>query len=135
MRIAVWVGVASMALFAITTIAYRARVNSHGRLYLPALAFLQQNVQANDLVMATGEFGVGLGFEEHVLDDHTLGYGNKIDPDYFVVDEYWPPRLEGYKTGYPDLYRHLQQRLATYEKVHENRVGGRYYEIYRKPGK
>lgn len=124
-------GAAAFALFAVASVAYRARLDVHGRAFEPTVAFLRDRLQPGDLVMAGGEFGVGLGFERHVLDDMRLGYRNRRVPDYVVVGRDYEETHAAYRRRAPRVAEHVANVLDRYELVYESpRVSDHRYRVY-----
>ncbi len=124
-------GTAAFALFTVASVAYRARLDVHGRAFEPTVAFLRERLQPGDLVMAGGEFGVGLGFERHVLDDMQLGYRNRRVPDYVVVGRDYEDTHAIYRRRSPRVAEHVAGVLDRYELVYESpQVSDHRYRVY-----
>ena len=124
-------GTAAFALFTVASVAYRARLDVHGRAFEPTVAFLRERLQPGDLVMAGGEFGVDLGFERHVLDDMQLGFRNGRRPAYVVVGRDYADIQALYRRRAPDVADHVAGVLDRYELVYESpRVGDHQYRVY-----
>jgi hypothetical protein len=133
LRYASIVGICLLVIFAITSIGYRARLNSYQNAFLPALRYLQENVKGNDLVVGSGSFGFGLDFEKHVLDDHQLGYSVGEVPEYIVIDKQYSDQINASRRPKPDLYRYVQNMLSSrYQIVFSDHSGPDFYRIYRK---
>jgi 4-amino-4-deoxy-L-arabinose transferase-like glycosyltransferase len=132
MRRMVWVGAALAGLFAATTVAYRARQDVQGHAFNPALVYLQRHVASGDLVMAGGEFGVGLGFAEHVLDDPLLGYHNHRVPTWIVESYDYEQTQRDAAVARPEIGAHLRKTLASYQQVFSAERGGRAYRVLRR---
>ena len=127
-------GTAAFALFTVASVAYRARLDVHGRAFEPTVAFLRERLQPGDLVMAGGEFGVDLGFERHVLDDMHLGFSNRRSPAYVVIGRDYAATQSLYRRRAPDVADHVAGVLARYELVYESpRVGDHQYRVYARP--
>lgn len=125
---------ALFVLFTIATIAYRVREDVHGRAFEPTVAYLRAQLQPGDLVMAGGEFGVGLGFREHVLDDMRVGFGNGLQPRFVVISRDYAERHRGYRRNSPATHAHVAAVLARYRPVFESpSVGGYVYRVYERP--
>jgi hypothetical protein len=133
LRCASIVSVCFFVIFAITSIAYRVRLNSYQNAFLPSLRYLQENVKGNDLVVGSGSLGFGLDFEKHVLDDHQLGYSVGEVPQYIVIDKQYSDQINVYKRSKPNLYQYIQNLLSShYQIVFSNRSGPDFYRIYKK---
>jgi 4-amino-4-deoxy-L-arabinose transferase-like glycosyltransferase len=132
MRRMVWVGAALAGLFAATTVAYRARQDVQGHAFNPALVYLQRHVASGDLVMAGGEFGVGLGFAEHVLDDPLLGYHNHRVPTWIVESYDYEQTQRDAAVARPEIGAHFRKTLASYQQVFSAERGGRAYRVLRR---
>jgi hypothetical protein len=132
MRRMVWVGAALAGLFAATTVAYRARQDVQGHAFNPALVYLQRHVASGDLVMAGGEFGVGLGFAEHVLDDPLLGYHNHRVPTWIVESYDYEQTQRDAAAARPEIGAHLRKTLASYQQVFSAERGERAYRVLRR---
>lgn len=121
---------AAFALFSIASVGYRARLDVHHQAFLPAAQYLQANVKPGQLVMAGGEFGLGLGFERHVLDDPWLGTSSGKSPDYIVQSSGGGVGLRPLEPGdgpYPD---NVARVLANYRPVFESQAGGTRYVVH-----
>jgi hypothetical protein len=123
----------SLALFTIATIAYRVRQNSYQRAFVPAVGFLRQHLQDRQIVLAGGDFGIPLGFADHVLDDRRLGYLNHIRPDYIVIDRDYENSFREEKAHRPEVYASAMQTLHSYRVVFESQAGADFYRIYARP--
>ena len=127
-------GTAAFALFTVAAVAYRARLDVHGRAFEPTVAFLRERLQPGDLVMAGGEFGVALGFERHVLDDMQLGFANGRSPAYVVVGRDYAATHALYRRGAPAVADHVARVLARYRLVYASPgVGDHWYRVYARP--
>lgn len=123
--------VVMLALFAPVSVAYRVRLNSYQKAFLPAMAFLQQHVHGTALVVAPGEFGFGLGFARHVLDDPQLGCENGKTPKYIVIDKEYEDLIQKLKANNPVIYAQIGKLLSRqYKVVFESRSGYDFYRIY-----
>jgi 4-amino-4-deoxy-L-arabinose transferase-like glycosyltransferase len=119
----------SFILFTVVTVSFRARIDVHGRAFVPAVHYLQQQIRDGDLVMAGGEFGMGLGFADHVLDDARLGYANGRVPDFVVLSQIYAGRHERFARERPDLHEHVTRTLDEFETVFTSRVGHHWYQV------
>lgn len=124
---------AALALFAIATIAFRARQNSYQKAFVPAANYLRQHLREHQLVFAGGDFGIPLGFADHVLDDRFLGSRNHIRPHYIVVDRDVANSFQEEKLHRPEVYEAAMQALNSYQLVFERQAGADFYRIYARP--
>jgi hypothetical protein len=123
-------GVVAYAMFAVATVAYRARLDVHGQAFLPAVSYLRARIQPGDLVMAGGEFGVGLDFERHVLDDSQLGYRNARRPAYFVLSTERLASLELRSAQDARFKRHIDSLMVEYRLAFESSAGMVRYQVF-----
>jgi 4-amino-4-deoxy-L-arabinose transferase-like glycosyltransferase len=122
---------ACFVFFTVATVAFRASLDVHGRAFVPASEYLRQNIAEGQLVMAGGEFGLGLGFARHVLDDAKLGFVNGRVPDYIVISPVYAGRHEGLARSNPEQHAHVQQMLGKFEPVFTSRAGDVWYTVLR----
>ncbi|HUK18452.1 MAG TPA: hypothetical protein VLW65_18645 [Bryobacteraceae bacterium] len=113
-------------------IAQRIRIDTYGRMYLPAVHYLQENAKASDLILASCEMGFGYGFTPNLTDDIRLGFATGKKPVYIVVEEAYQANFDYWKNKQPDLYEFIKNRLSReYDMVYDRES----YRIYkRKPG-
>ncbi len=129
-RVAVAVGVTGWVLFAAASVGYRVRADVYGRTFEPTMAWLQAHVRPGELVMAGGEFGVGLG-SDRVLDDHALGHRNGRVPDFVVVDRDFAESHARWRRSNAARHAHVTGLLSSYTPVFESEsVGGYSYRVY-----
>jgi len=134
-RIGMWgrwtarVGLASFALFTVASVGYRAALDVHHRAFLPAVSFLRAHVRAGDLVIAGGEFGLGLGFEQHVLDDPTFGFRSHRVPAYAVLSTDSHERLDAVSATDSAAGAYVKKLLAGMRPVFESKAGSVRYEV------
>jgi len=128
----VWTGATLAGLFAMVTVAYRARQDVQGHAFVPALIYLQQHVAPGDLVMAGGEFGVGLGFADHVLDDPLLGYKNHRVPTWIVESYDFEQTQRDASAAKPEVAAYLRKTLQSYQQVFTAERAGRAYRVLRR---
>jgi len=122
--------VALLLIFTVAAVAYRVKLNSYRNAFLPAIAFLQQHVRARTVVMGPGQIGFGLGFEQHVIDDQSLGYSSGETPDYIVVDKEYQYSW-GILPANSGLREHIERVLGTeYRLVFASQSGNEFYRIY-----
>ncbi len=113
------------------TLGYRIlRLDTMHNGFAPVLTFLKEAAPAGSAVIASGEFGFGLGFDSGITDDPTLGYYSGKRPDFIVVDPltYQQSFLE-FRRKEPALYGHVKGLLGQeYMRVYNRNS----YEVYAK---
>lgn len=119
--------------FTLASIAYRVRLNSYNKAYLPAARYLGQHVGGAQLVFAGGEFVFPLSFDRHLLDDPSLGYGNQRHADYIVVGNAYDSKFLRQRLQDPKRYNYLEGILRSYRLVFATRAGLDYYRVYASP--
>jgi 4-amino-4-deoxy-L-arabinose transferase-like glycosyltransferase len=122
--------VCGIGIFTLASIAYRVRLNSYGRAYLPAANYVSAHVVERQLVFAGGEFVLPISFDRHLLDDVRLGYSSHKRADYIVVGNDYDANFQQQKTRSPFIYNHVTQTLRTYRLAFESRAGLDYYRVY-----
>jgi 4-amino-4-deoxy-L-arabinose transferase-like glycosyltransferase len=100
-------------------VLYRMRVNTYGRQFAPAVAYLREHTDARTLVMGSAELGFGLGFDRNLVDDIRLGYYSGKRPDVIVIEEIYEQNIRDYQAREPDVYRHITQLLEQYRPVYD----------------
>lgn len=143
--LAVWLGslwpiekwrtvIAAMALlfvlYSVATVVYRWQLNEYWTVYQPTMEYLQAHVRPGDLVMASGEFGPGLGFRTHVLSDRSYGMRNGLVPRFIVKDERDRREQEAWKITNPAKLAHITQTLTRYRVVYESKPSANQYTVY-----
>jgi 4-amino-4-deoxy-L-arabinose transferase-like glycosyltransferase len=123
-------GLAAYGLFGVLSVAYRARLDVHHRAFLPAVDFVRSRLHDDELVMAGGEFGMGLDFERHVLDDPWLGYRNHRVPDYVVLSTDSRSTLDAYRAGNPAFRRYADSLMTTLRPIFESKAGNVEYQVF-----
>jgi hypothetical protein len=120
--------VSMLVLFAFVSVGYRVRLNSYRQAFLPAMSFLRRQVNGNEVVMAPGEFGFGLGFDRHVIDDISLGYESGRSPDFIVIDS----EYQQDQALLPDsaVRDHIRTILSNYRLVFASQAGYDFYKVY-----
>lgn len=134
-RWSVRVGLAAYALFAIASVGYRARLDVHHGAFLPAVRYLQAHVRDGDTVMAGGEFGLGLGFERHVVDDPRFGYLSGKTPEFLVLSTERSDLLQSMVAVDPAFRQFIDDILAHYRLVFESSAGSASYRIWARQGR
>ena len=132
-RNAVVVVTAGIVLFSAATVWYRYRLNVHADAFMPAVRYLQEHMAPDSLAFAPAEFGVELGFEEHISPDQRLGLRTGRQAEFIVVDTIWAGRFDEFKTLEPKVYEHVQTLLRDqYSVVYRTDAGASSYRIYRR---
>jgi hypothetical protein len=121
---------AVFVLYSLTTVAYRWRLNEYWTVYQPTLEYLQARVRPGDLVIASSEFGPGLGFREHVLGDRSMELRNGRVPRFVVLDERDRHERETWKRTDPSKYAHIERAMRRYRLVYESKPAANRYAIY-----
>jgi len=124
------VGLAGFALFTVASVGYRARLDVHHRAFLPAVAYLRTHVHDGDLVIAGGEFGMGLGFEQHVLDDPSFGYRSHRMPAYIVLSTDSRERLAALTPNDSASGAFVKKLIGGMRPVFESSAGNVSYEVF-----
>ena len=97
--------------------------------YLSAADLLNQNVQPDDLIIASSEFWFGLNRREHLLDDYRLGYLTGKRAKFIVMDK---PRYKDWFANLaekePKTFHFMRSLLQNeYSIIYEDSV----YQIYK----
>jgi hypothetical protein len=109
-----WVAAAGLAAFLAIQVGgclLVARRNNMAS-YAAATRFLQDHVTHGELVMASSEFGIPLGYPDNLIDDQRLGFRTGKRPEYIVItDRYtewfdWAARYE------PDTNAYIRRTLS-----------------------
>ena len=110
-------------------ILWRVRIDTYGTQYAPTVAYVKRHATANDLVVASCDFGFGYGFETNFRDDPLLGYESHRVPQFIVwdVDAYQDEFNHNAQTK-PGAHRYVAEMLRQYDAVFHN-AG---YTIYRR---
>jgi hypothetical protein len=122
-------GLAAYALFGVASVAYRARLDVHHRAFLPTVDYLKSHLREDELVMAGGEFGLGLDFEKHVLDDPWIGFRNHRVPDYVVLSSERRSTLEDLMAAHADFRRYVDSLRTRLTPVFQSKAGNVEYEV------
>jgi 4-amino-4-deoxy-L-arabinose transferase-like glycosyltransferase len=124
---------AGIVLFSAATVWYRYRLNVHAEAFMPAVRYLQEHMRPGSLAFAPAEFGIELGFEEHVSPDQRLGLRTGRQAEFIVVDSIWAGRFDEFRTLEPKVYQHVQTMLRdSYSVVFRAGAGSSSYQIYRR---
>jgi 4-amino-4-deoxy-L-arabinose transferase-like glycosyltransferase len=104
----------------------RSRLNLYARQFIPAAEFVKGRLRPGTTVMASADFGFGIGFDQ-LNDDGTLGFYSHKRPDLIVVDEMYLDEFEGHRRERPEIYRHVTRTLREdYTLIYDHE----YYKIY-----
>ncbi|MCI0490562.1 MAG: glycosyltransferase family 39 protein [Blastocatellia bacterium] len=107
--------------------AYVMRRDSYHKSYLPAVAFLNQRSDPQTTITGTAELSFGLTRYDSLSDDKYLGYYSGRRPDLIVVDSRYEEEHEAVRVRQPEIYRHINERLAReYRQVYDHAP----YRIY-----
>jgi hypothetical protein len=109
----------------------RVRLNTYGKTYAPAVAFLRQHAGNSDLIMGTCDLGFAFRFAPNVIDDIHLGYESGKRPRFIVIEEAYRSNLQAWKTSrHPaerSVYEYASDLLAReYRVVYDQAT----YQIY-----
>jgi hypothetical protein len=122
---------ACLALFAIVSILYRARLDVHGSVYAPTAAYLRQHVREGQFVFGPAELGFALGFHERLQEDEALGYTSGKTAEYIVLNEILAATLDASRTTNIGMYERNMRMLANeYRVVFEAARGGKFYRVF-----
>lgn len=111
--------------------AFRCRINSYAKSYVPVIDFLRGGLQPNSTIVGPASLGFGLGFPRTLVDDVRLGYLSGKRPDYIAVSTEYEWVFRDYRRRDPELYQFIQRRLNDeYRKVYDS-AG---WQIYRLAG-
>jgi hypothetical protein len=124
---------AAYGLFGVASVAYRAKLDVHHRAFLPAVQYVKSRLHDDELVMAGGEFGMGLDFEKHVLDDPWIGYRNHRVPDFIVLSTDGQSTLDAYVAADSGFRRYVDSLKTTLKPVFESEAGNVRYEVLGRP--
>lgn len=104
----------------------RSRLNLYARQFVPAAEFVKRRLHPGTAVMASADFGFGIGFDP-LTDDWTLGFYTHKRPDLIVVEEQYLNAFEERGRQQPEIYQHLSRTLREdYTLVYDHE----YYRVY-----
>jgi hypothetical protein len=104
----------------------RSRINTYARRFVPAAEFVANRLQPGTTVVASADFGFGIGFD-HVIDDWTLGFYSHKRPELFVVEEQYLNVFATLGRQQPEVYQHVSRTLAEdYTLIYDHG----YYQVY-----
>jgi Dolichyl-phosphate-mannose-protein mannosyltransferase len=103
--------------------------NTRGRYYKPTIAYLQENMTANDNVMGGADLAFGLGFDPRLIADGRFGYYTGKRPRFIVYDSAVEGSWADSKAHFPEFYEYFPRLLNDeYRVAYENAA----YKIYEK---
>jgi 4-amino-4-deoxy-L-arabinose transferase-like glycosyltransferase len=104
----------------------RSRLNLYARQFAPAVEFVKERLHPGTTVMASADFGFGIGFDQ-LTDDFTLGFYSHKRPDLIVVEEMYLMLFEGPGRRQPEIYQHVSRTLREdYRLIYDHE----YYKVY-----
>ena len=109
-----WVAAAALAAFLAIQIGgcfLIARRNNMAP-YAAAARFLQGHVMHGELVMASSEFGIPLGYPDNLIDDQRLGYRTGKRPEYIVVTDRYAEWFDWAVKNEPDTNTYIRRILS-----------------------
>ena len=102
-------------------VAYQVRKDAYHKDYLPAIAFIKQNVSSDQLLMGPGVLGFGLAFPANLIDDFRLGALSGKTPSWIVVNDWYEGWFGGLKSSEPAAYQFVRNRLENeYRPVYQH---------------
>lgn len=109
----------------------RSRLNLYARQFIPAAEFVKHRLHPGMTVVASADFGFGIGFDQ-LTDDGTLGFYSHKLADLIVVDEMYLDVFDGHRRQRPAIYRYVSRTLREdYTLIYDHE----YYKVYeRRPG-
>jgi 4-amino-4-deoxy-L-arabinose transferase-like glycosyltransferase len=125
-RLVLVTAVALVLAVQLATTVSRLRANPMGRAFRPVVTFLGRNY-ANQRICGTAEIGMALGFPRNYVDDPSLGFYTRVEPDVFVVDVmHYQQSFAAFQTQLPEVYDHIGQLRSSYVQVFDNGA----YRVY-----
>jgi hypothetical protein len=109
-----WVAVAGLAAFLAIQIGgcwLVARRNNMAS-YVAATRFLEGHVTHGELVMASSEFGIPLGYPDNLIDDQRLGYQTGKRPEYIVLTDRYTEWFDWAAKHEPDTNAYIRRTLS-----------------------
>ena len=109
--------------------ALRIKQNTYGNFYQPTVDFLKQNAGANDVIMASADFGFGLNFPDNLLSDGRFGFYTGKRPRFIIYDSAVHSSWLHSKEFFPEFYDYFPRLLQEeYKLAYENAA----YKVYEK---
>lgn len=107
--------------------ALRIKQNTYANFYQPTVDYLKQNASREDAIMASSDFGFGLGFPENLVDDGRFGFYTGKRPKFIVTDDAVNTSWQESKEFFPAFYEYFPRLLTEeYKIVYENAT----YKVY-----
>ncbi len=104
----------------------RSRFDAYARQFLPAVEFVRERLQPGTTVIASADFGFGIGFDR-TTDDWTLGFYAHERPKLVVIEEQYLHALDTLGRKYPQILQHVNRTLREdYRLVYDHE----YYQVY-----
>lgn len=122
-------GVSGFLLLQTGGVAMRAKQNTFGKYYLPAVEYLNQNATAEDTILGGAELRFALKTPAKHYADGRFAYYTGKRPTYIVYDPGVEDSWKGSKTHFPEFYEYFPKLLnEEYAIVYENTA----FKIYKK---
>jgi 4-amino-4-deoxy-L-arabinose transferase-like glycosyltransferase len=129
-RVLIVVVFAALSAVHAAGVAYQVHLDGYHKTYLPAIAFLKQNVRAQELIIGPGVLGLGLAYPPNLIDDFRLGKISGKAPEWIVINDWYREWFLGLKASEPETYKFVLDRLKNdYHPVYDHA-----FTIYRKNG-
>jgi hypothetical protein len=109
-----WVAVAGLAAFLVIQAGgclLVARRNNMAS-YAAATRFLRDHVTHGELVMASSEFGIPLGYPDNLIDDQRLGYRTGKRPEYIVLTDRYTEWFDWASRNEPKTSAYIRRMLS-----------------------
>jgi 4-amino-4-deoxy-L-arabinose transferase-like glycosyltransferase len=97
---------------------YLAKTNTYEHQYRPLLAFLNQ-LPPDQSIYGTAAIEFGLSHPERLCDDVSLGYYNRRQPSYIVMDPIYQDSLEGLSYNDAPAYESAERKLKAAHRVYD----------------
>ena len=118
---------AAVVLLNLAGTAYVIKRNSLNRNFLPAVRFLNENMDSSARIIGTAELTFGLKRYDSLLDDKWLGYNTGATPDLIVLDPRYQQEQQAVGTRDPQIHDYIVTLLSGgYRQVYDD--GG--FQIY-----
>lgn len=111
-----------------STIVHLIRADRYHRTYLPAMEYVKRSTGPGSVVTGNSTAVFALGFDR-LVDDERVGYFSSVQPDFLVLDRFYPIFWQRFGMERPELEQYLRWNVAsTYQPVFSNE----YYTVYRR---
>ena len=109
-----WAAMAGVALFLTIQAGGCVLVARRNNMapYTAATRFLEQHVRSGELVMASAEFGIPLGYPDNLIDDQRLGFRTGRRPEYIVLTDRYTEWFDWAARNEPDTSEYIQRLLS-----------------------